>query len=218
MSAVQQGVPSVKPEVPAATATSTTDVSSTSEGTPPAPSGETPRKPPGNRVLAAVSVATAVALFLGTRNAGAGPSLRQLASEAVPYDVAVANGRPTVVEFYADWCEVCREMAGDIYNVEQSYRDKVNFVMLNIDNAKWAAELDEFGVEGIPHFAFLDVRGDEEGSIVGKLPRRILEANVAALARGEGAVPYARVVGEFSSASGRKAPPVVDGPRSHGAM
>ncbi|XP_056859583.1 plant-specific TFIIB-related protein PTF2-like [Raphanus sativus] len=29
-------------------------------------------------------------------------------------------------------------------------RDKVHFVMLNVDNTKWEQELDEFGVEGIP--------------------------------------------------------------------
>ncbi|KAL0343597.1 UNVERIFIED_CONTAM: Thioredoxin-like protein, chloroplastic [Sesamum angustifolium] len=33
--------------------------------------------------------------------------------------------------------------------------------MLNVDNTKWEQELDEFGVEGIPHFAFLDKEGEK---------------------------------------------------------
>lgn len=43
----------------------------------------------------------------------------------------------------------------------------MNFVMLNVDNTKWEQELDEFGVEGIPHIAFLDKDGNEEGNVVG---------------------------------------------------
>nr|KJB30779.1 hypothetical protein B456_005G159300 [Gossypium raimondii] len=105
---------------------------------------------------------------------------------------ALSNGKSTVVEFYADWCEVCRELAPNIYKVEQQYRDRVNFVMLN------------FGVEGIPHFAFLDKNGNEEGNVAGKLPRKYLQENVDALARGEASVPHASVVGQYSSAESRK--------------
>lgn len=143
-----------------------------------------------------------------------GVSLKDLSAAAVPYEEALSNGKPTVVEFYADWCEVCRELAPDIYKVEQQYRDRVNFVMLNVDNTKWEQELDEFGVEGIPHFAFLDKDGNEEGNVVGRLPRKYLQENVDALARGEASVPHARVVGQYSSAESRKVHQVVD-PRSH---
>lgn len=167
-----------------------------------------------NRSIAVVSTLAAVGLFLSGR-LDFGVSLKDLSAAALPYEEALSNGKPTVVEFYADWCEVCRELAPDIYQVEQQFKDRVNFVMLNVDNTRWEQELDEFGVEGIPHFAFLDKEGNEEGNVVGRLPKKFFQENVDALARGEASVPHARVVGQYSSAEFRKVHQVVD-PRSHG--
>ncbi|XP_023543852.1 thioredoxin-like protein HCF164, chloroplastic isoform X1 [Cucurbita pepo subsp. pepo] len=167
-----------------------------------------------NRRVAIISTVSALALFLSAR-LDFGVSLKDLAAAALPYEEALSNGKPTVVEFYADWCEVCRELAPDVYKAEQQFKDRVNFVMLNVDNTKWEQELDEFGVEGIPHFAFLDKQGNEEGNVVGRLPRQYLLENVDALARGEASIPHARVVGQFSSAEARKVHQISD-PRSHG--
>ncbi|KAJ6907386.1 hypothetical protein NC651_017941 [Populus alba x Populus x berolinensis] len=167
-----------------------------------------------NKRIAVVSLLAAGGLFLSSR-LDFGVSLKDISVAALPYEEALSNGKPTVVEFYADWCEVCRELAPDVYKIEQQYKDRVNFVMLNVDNTKWEQELDEFGVEGIPHFAFLDRKGNEEGNVVGRLPRKYLLENVEALARGEGTIPHARVVGQYSNAENRKVRSAVD-PRSHG--
>lgn len=167
-----------------------------------------------NKQVALVSTLAALALFLSGR-LDFGVSLKDLSVAALPYEEALSNGKPTVVEFYADWCEVCKELAPDVYKVEQQYKGRVNFVMLNVDSTKWEQELDEFGVEGIPHFAFLDKKGNEEGNVVGRLPKKYLLENVDALARGEASIPHARVVGQFSSAEARKVHQVAD-PRSHG--
>jgi thiol-disulfide isomerase/thioredoxin len=61
------------------------------------------------------------------------------------------------------------------YNLEQQYDQKVNFVMLNVENPKWAPEVDEYKVGGIPHFVFLDPRGQPMAAAVGKLPESVLE-------------------------------------------
>ncbi|BDA44960.1 Thioredoxin-like protein HCF164, chloroplastic [Coccomyxa sp. Obi] len=111
-----------------------------------------------------------------------GPAIERLRSRSMPLEAALTNRRPTVLEFYADWCEVCNELAPMTLQVEEEYKDRVNFVMLNVENTKWAPEAAEYGVRGIPHFVFLNEKGSPEAAAVGRLPREVLEADVRALA------------------------------------
>jgi thiol-disulfide isomerase/thioredoxin len=148
--------------------------------------------------------AAAYALSFGLGSSGlntdavAGANLATLEKASTPLELALTNGKPTVLEFYADWCEVCKESAPTVYAVEREH-EKVNFVMLNIDNSRWGEEMDTYGVDGIPHLEFLDAKGASEGFIVGKFPKEVLESNVRALEAGETTLPYAKKYGTASA-------------------
>jgi thiol-disulfide isomerase/thioredoxin len=66
-------------------------------------------------------------------------SLREMAQQSVPYERALTNGKPTLVEFYADWCTSCQSLAPSISKFHEQYGSQVNFVMLNRPLAKVAA-------------------------------------------------------------------------------
>ncbi|GIL76096.1 hypothetical protein Vretimale_5724 [Volvox reticuliferus] len=177
-----------------------------------------PETSKGNAGLAVGAVAAAVLLFALPRlGGGSPPTLATLEQMSTPLDTALANGRPTLVEFYANRCEVCRELVPDEYELERQYQGKVNFVMLNIENSKWAPEAVEFGVRGIPHFVFFDKMGEPLAAAVGRVPRQVLEGNLEALAS-DAPLPYAGAQGRTSSPApplGAMAGPKQTMPRDH---
>ena len=180
--------------------------------------GETSGFSFGPKLLAPAGIGLGVALFVLSRTSGGIASLEDLAQSSVPLDVAMTNGRPSVVEFYADWCEVCKSLAKDSSTLKQRYGDRVNFVMLNVDNPKWAEEVAEYRVGGIPHWEYLDSRGNSKGFVVGNLPKEILEANANALSKGDdtSALPYVRKVFASSPIQENLAQPDQTQPRDHG--
>jgi len=56
-----------------------------------------------NVALAGGAVCAGVVMFLVTRLLSGGPSLAALEQQSVPLGTALSNGKPTVVEFYANW-------------------------------------------------------------------------------------------------------------------
>ncbi len=101
-------------------------------------------------------------------------TLKNLAKNATPYEEAVKNGKPTLLEFYADWCTTCQGMAGTIEELEAQYGDRVNLVMLDIDDPQWDDLAQQYRVTGIPQYNFLDADERKVDSFIGKVPQRIL--------------------------------------------
>jgi thiol-disulfide isomerase/thioredoxin len=169
-----------------------------------------------NLLIVIVAIALSVALFLGIKSQNTDVSLTALDENSTPLEVALSNGKPTLMEFYANWCTVCQAMAPDIAQLEQEYTD-VNYVMLNVDNTKWLPEMLKYRVDGIPHFVFLDRQGEAIASVVGSQPRTIMATNLEAMLA-DSPLPYAQASGEVSKFTAPVAPAAKDDPRSHGSQ
>ena len=171
-----------------------------------------------NFAIAATAIVLSVVLFLGVQQKNQAPSLSALAESATPIDTALANGKPTLIEFYADWCTSCRAMADDMAEMKQSFGADLNFVMLNVDNSKWIPELLRYEVDGIPHFVFLDDEAQAVASTVGEQPKTIMASNLSALVAHQ-SLPY---VADSGTVSPLDMPSPTtnnsDDPRSHGAQ
>lgn len=171
-----------------------------------------------NFLIVTVAIILSVALFLGLRSETNSISLADLNEKSTPLEVALSNGKPSLIEFYANWCTVCQKMAPDIATLEEEYADKTNFVMLNVDNSKWLPEMLQYRVDGIPHFVFLDKNAQAQAETIGDQPRTIMGSNLEALIAGS-PLPYAQANGRVSQFSTTAVPSGSnEDPRTHGSQ
>lgn len=171
-----------------------------------------------NLVVVLVAVALAVAVFLGSQMGSNTGSLAAMAKASTPLEVALTNGKPTLMEFYADWCTSCQAMAKDMNALRQAHEQEMNFVMLNVDNTKWLPEMLHYRVEAIPHFTFLDRTAEPIATTIGEQPRPVMTANVDALLAAA-PLPYMQRGGRISQVAPLTVPqPSNDDPRGHGAQ
>jgi thiol:disulfide interchange protein len=164
------------------------------------------------------AIAALLALLLLWLRGGLHPEapLERLARQSLDLPLALTNGRPTVVEFYADWCEACRAMAPAMESIERRYRERVDVVLLNVDNPRWQPEVDRFEVNGIPHLEFFGADGGPVGRSLGARSAPELEALLEALIAGR-SLPSLAGVGAISDLGGGdpKAATMAT-PRAHG--
>ena len=118
-------------------------------------------------VLVLIAVALAFGLVIlrgGIQNES---PMEQLARRSLDPQTALTNGHPTLMEFYADWCQVCREMAPSMLELEKKSRDRLDVVLVNVDNPRWQDLVDRYDVNGIPQLNLFNAEGEPKGRSLG---------------------------------------------------
>ena len=165
-------------------------------------------------LLLVSALALAVSLFL-VRNGGITESpLDQLARRSLAPEVALSNGKPTILEFYADWCEVCREMAPAMLAMENAHAGELDVVLVNIDNPRWLDLTDRYDVTGIPQLNLFAADGDLRGRSLGGRTEGELNTLAAALVT-NAPLPKLTGVGGSSPLPEPASMASAAGPRSH---
>jgi thiol-disulfide isomerase/thioredoxin len=72
-------------------------------------------------------------------------------------------------------------MAPTLYQVEESYRDQVNFVMVNGDDPHNWRMIERLGVDAIPHLALLEADGTVDTALIGPVPKEWLTKDLDVL-------------------------------------
>ena len=93
--------------------------------------------------------------------------LRNFGNLSMDPEIAFTNGKPTYLEFYAEWCEICKEMAPEVTELKKDFDSKINFVFLNVDNPKWNKFIKQFKVNGIPQINIIDSNSNLKATFTG---------------------------------------------------
>ena len=104
--------------------------------------------------------------------------LKSFGELSVDPKIAFTNNKPTFLEFYAEWCEVCKEMAPKVSALKEEYEKNINFVFLNVDNQKWDNYIRKFDVNGIPQVNLFDRKGNLISTFIGKQEELIIRDSI----------------------------------------
>ena len=104
--------------------------------------------------------------------------LKKFGDLSIDPEIAFTNTKPTFLEFYADWCEVCKEMAPKVADIKDEYETDINFVFLNVDNPKWETYIRKFNVNGIPQVNIFDKDSRLAVTLIGKQEEKTIKESL----------------------------------------
>ena len=88
--------------------------------------------------------------------------------EKHPNEWVYEGSKPCIVDFYADWCGPCKQVAPILRDLAILYKKEIIVYKINVDQEKELAAA--FGIQSIPTFLFIPKEGKPMMSM-GALPR-----------------------------------------------
>ena len=93
--------------------------------------------------------------------------LKDLGKKSIDPEIAFTTNKPIFLEFYAEWCEVCKKMSPSVNELREEYSKDINFVFINVDNPKWEKYIKKMNVNGIPQINLFDNQSNLEKTFIG---------------------------------------------------
>jgi len=134
-----------------------------------------------NKLLLALSSVTFALLqyiWQFTHPVSALQLLSEMQASSLSVTVVGHNNKPSVVDFWAPWCENCKASAPTLRVVEREYASRVNFILVNADDANSWPLIEAFGVDAIPHLALVSADGNVETALIGLVPASVLKSDL----------------------------------------
>jgi thioredoxin 1 len=94
-------------------------------------------------------------------------NLKNVNSSSFDTDV-LSSKKPTVVDFWAEWCGPCKALAPVLEEIAKEMGEKAQIVKVNVDEAGELAQ--QYGIRGIPTLIFFK-DGQVKKTLVGNQPK-----------------------------------------------
>ena len=91
--------------------------------------------------------------------------------KASPEKWVFKGDKPVIIDFYADWCGPCRQIAPVLDQLAEEYKDQIIIYKVDVDKEKELAGV--FGISSIPALLFVPVK-EEPRMHTGALPKKAM--------------------------------------------
>ena len=91
------------------------------------------------------------------------------------FKAMINEGKPALLDFYADWCGPCRILLPTVEKLAKKYDGDINIVKVNVDKNPELSQ--QFGVRSIPALFFIR-DGKVQENLLGVQTEAVLESKI----------------------------------------